>query len=107
MLTLGTVNQPFGPHVVAKVHGSTETVQRQALSAGYFFKYPLCNNSNVFWEAMSEFGIYIPDQDVSWEIEPDAFQELLHQHNRCDAKHCLPKETTPCTGWNKLGTCSV
>jgi hypothetical protein len=38
---------------------------------------------------MLEFGIYIPEQDASWELVPNAFQELLHRHNRCDAKQCL------------------
>jgi hypothetical protein len=38
---------------------------------------------------MLDYGIYIPEQDASWELEPNAFQELLHRHNRCDAKHCL------------------
>jgi hypothetical protein len=38
---------------------------------------------------MLDFGIYIPEQDASWELVPNAFQELLHRHNRCDAKQCL------------------
>ncbi|GFG39697.1 hypothetical protein Cfor_11102 [Coptotermes formosanus] len=66
-----------------------DCVQRLALSAGYFFKCPLCNNKTVFQKAMLDFGIYIPEQDASWELEPNAFQELLHRHNRCDAKHCV------------------
>ena len=65
-----------------------DCVQKLALSAGYFFKCPLCNNKKVFRDAMSHFGIYIPEQDASWELEPDAFRELLHRHNSCDAIHC-------------------
>jgi len=38
---------------------------------------------------MLDFGIYIPEQDASWELVPNAFQELLHRHNRCDAGQCL------------------
>lgn len=63
-------------------------VQQLATSAGYFFKCPLCNNKKQFREAMLEYGIFIPSQDASWELEPNAFQELLHRHNRCDAKTC-------------------
>ena len=66
-----------------------DCVQRLALSAGYFFKCPLCNNKIEFQKAMLDFGIYIPEQDASWELEPNAYQDLLHRHNRCDAKHCV------------------
>jgi len=66
-----------------------DCVQKLALSAGYFFKCPLCNNKKAFRETMSHFGIYIPEQDASWELEPDAFRELLHRHNSCDAKPCV------------------
>jgi hypothetical protein len=41
---------------------------------------------------MLDFGIYIPEQDAAWELEPNAFQDLLHRHNRCDAKHCVCPE---------------
>ncbi|KAF2350637.1 Extended PHD (ePHD) domain [Trinorchestia longiramus] len=37
-------------------------VQRLALSAGYFFKCPLCNDKNVFIKAMQNNGIYVPEQ---------------------------------------------
>ena len=66
-----------------------DCVQKLALSAGYFFKCPLCNNKKVFRDAMSHFGIYIPEQDASWELEPDAFRELLHRHNSCNAVPCV------------------
>ncbi|XP_012277126.1 uncharacterized protein LOC105697949 isoform X2 [Orussus abietinus] len=64
-------------------------VQQLALSAGYFFKCPLCNNKKEFQDAMKEYGIFIPSQDASWELVPNAFQELLYRHNRCDATTCL------------------
>ncbi|XP_046741470.1 uncharacterized protein LOC124408534 isoform X2 [Diprion similis] len=64
-------------------------VQRLALSAGYFFKCPLCNNKPEFQQAMLDHGIFIPNQDASWELVPNAFQELLHRHNQCDAPECL------------------
>ncbi|XP_048504755.1 uncharacterized protein LOC105690534 isoform X3 [Athalia rosae] len=66
-----------------------DCVQRLALSAGYFFKCPLCNNKQEFQQAMLDHGIFIPHQDASWELVPDAFQELLHRHNSCDAVECL------------------
>ncbi|KAJ9595463.1 hypothetical protein L9F63_013374, partial [Diploptera punctata] len=65
-----------------------DCVQKLAMSAGYFFKCPLCNNKPTFQKAMLDFGIYIPEQDASWELVPNAYQELLHRHNRCDAPKC-------------------
>ncbi|XP_043494560.1 protein PFF0380w-like isoform X1 [Polistes fuscatus] len=64
-------------------------VQQLASNAGYFFKCPLCNNKKEFQKAMLEQGIFIPSQDASWELEPNAFHELLYRHNRCDAATCL------------------
>ncbi|CAG5075010.1 Similar to G2e3: G2/M phase-specific E3 ubiquitin-protein ligase (Mus musculus) [Cotesia congregata] len=37
---------------------------------------------------MQECGIFVPSQDASWELVPNAFQELLYRHNRCDAQEC-------------------
>lgn len=28
-------------------------------------------------------------RDASWELEPNAYEELLYRHNRCDAQVCL------------------
>ncbi|XP_046388613.1 PHD finger protein 7-like isoform X2 [Ischnura elegans] len=63
-------------------------IQKFALSAAYFFKCPLCANQKKFRDAMLKNGIYIPDQDASWELEPNAFAELLERHNKCDAAVC-------------------
>ncbi|XP_071445263.1 PHD finger protein 7-like isoform X2 [Hetaerina americana] len=63
-------------------------IQKFALSAAYFFKCPLCANQKKFRDAMLKNGIYIPDQDASWELEPNAFSELLERHNICDAVVC-------------------
>ncbi|XP_014478792.1 PREDICTED: uncharacterized protein LOC106746574 isoform X2 [Dinoponera quadriceps] len=64
-------------------------VQQLALSAGYFFKCPLCNNKKDFQNAMLQHGIFIPSQDASWELVPNAFEELLYRHDQCDATLCL------------------
>ncbi|EFN81878.1 G2/M phase-specific E3 ubiquitin-protein ligase [Harpegnathos saltator] len=64
-------------------------VQQLALSAGYFFKCPLCNNKKDFQNAMLQHGIFIPSQDASWELVPNAFEELLYRHDQCDAIICL------------------
>ncbi|KAG5322009.1 G2E3 ligase, partial [Acromyrmex heyeri] len=63
--------------------------QQLALSAGYFFKCPLCNNKKDFQKSMLEYGIFVPSQDASWELEPNAFEELLYRHDQCDAPKCL------------------
>ncbi|XP_076312667.1 uncharacterized protein LOC143226081 isoform X2 [Tachypleus tridentatus] len=64
-------------------------VQRLALSAGYFFKCPLCNNKDLFNTEMLKYGIHIPKQDASWELEQNAFQDLLERYCHCDAIHCI------------------
>ncbi|XP_011342654.1 dentin sialophosphoprotein isoform X2 [Ooceraea biroi] len=64
-------------------------VQQLAMSAGYFFKCPLCNNKKEFQKVMQENGIFVPSQDASWELVPNAFEELLYRHDQCDAVLCL------------------
>ncbi|XP_050444037.1 PHD finger protein 7-like [Adelges cooleyi] len=64
-------------------------IQQLALSAGYFFKCPLCNNVKKFKASMLSLGIYIPRRDASWERVPNAYNELLERHSECDAEICL------------------
>ncbi|XP_001945076.2 PHD finger protein 7 isoform X2 [Acyrthosiphon pisum] len=64
-------------------------IQDLALSAGYFFKCPLCNNVDTFKSRMLTLGIYIPSRDASWETVPNAFAELLERHSSCNAQTCL------------------
>ena len=64
-------------------------MQQLALSAGYFFKCPICSNNTLFCCEMKRYGIYIPDQDASWELEPNAFQDLVQRHNQCDHPNCI------------------
>ncbi|XP_023318113.1 uncharacterized protein LOC106650467 isoform X2 [Trichogramma pretiosum] len=64
-------------------------LQKLAISAGYFFKCPLCNNRQPFRDIMKENGIYVPEQDASWELVPNAYQELYYRHDNCNAKTCL------------------
>ncbi|XP_043266566.1 uncharacterized protein [Venturia canescens] len=75
-------------------------VQQLAMSAGYFFKCPLCNNKAEFQKAMLDHGIFIPSQDASWELVPNAFHELLYRHNRCDAVKCVCPKGREYTGTN-------
>ena len=64
-------------------------VQAYAKSSGYFFKCPMCNDTNKFPDEMKKFGIFVPEHDAAWEAEPDAFGELLERHGNCDADDCL------------------
>ncbi|XP_076663275.1 uncharacterized protein LOC143366255 [Andrena cerasifolii] len=75
-------------------------VQQLAVSAGYFFKCPLCNDKKSFQTAMLEFGIFIPSQDASWELVPNAFQELLYRHDQCDSPICLCPKGRKYTSFN-------
>jgi len=70
-------------------------IQRLALSAGYFLKCPICSDNKLFIKEMKEMGIFVPQQDASWELEPNAFRELYQQHNQCDHPVCIcPKGRT-------------
>ncbi|XP_044128434.1 G2/M phase-specific E3 ubiquitin-protein ligase isoform X2 [Bufo gargarizans] len=67
-----------------------DCLQYQALSAGlFFFRCTVCNNREVFQKEMLRLGIHIPERDASWELEENAFQELLVRHQRCDVEKCL------------------
>ncbi|KAF7201219.1 G2/M phase-specific E3 ubiquitin-protein ligase [Nothobranchius furzeri] len=67
-----------------------DCVQRQAHSAGlFFFKCTLCNNKDQFQEEMLRMGIFIPERDASWELEANAYSELLEVYEHCDSLICL------------------
>ncbi|KAM4663992.1 G2/M phase-specific E3 ubiquitin-protein ligase [Discoglossus pictus] len=67
-----------------------DCLQYQALSAGlFFFRCTVCNNKEKFHREMLRMGIHIPERDASWELEENAFQELLVRHQRCDVAKCL------------------
>ncbi|XP_072748731.1 uncharacterized protein [Anoplolepis gracilipes] len=83
------VNTLWAPCCKKNAFFHRKCVQQLALSAGYFFKCPLCNNKQDFRNAMLEYGIFIPSQDASWELVPNAFEELLYRHDQCDAVKCL------------------
>ncbi|KAL7060413.1 hypothetical protein AAHC03_09534 [Spirometra sp. Aus1] len=45
-----------------------------AKSAGlHHVKCPLCFNRDTFIETLFTFGVWIPDRDAAWELEPGAF----------------------------------
>lgn len=60
-----------------------------AISAGYFFKCPLCQDEDIFRDIIPFRGVFIPDKDAEWETEPNAFQELLHRPDICSSIECL------------------
>lgn len=70
-----------------------DCLQVQAINAGvFFFRCTLCNNTDVFQKEMLRMGIHIPEKDASWELEENAYQELLQSHNRCDVRRCHCKK---------------
>ncbi|KAA0711219.1 G2/M phase-specific E3 ubiquitin-protein ligase [Triplophysa tibetana] len=77
-------------------HGSwfhRACVQQYAHSAAMFFcKCTLCNNKDQFQQEMIRMGIYIPERDASWELEENAFGELLQVYQQCDASKCLSQK---------------
>jgi len=65
-------------------------LQRHASSCGlHFFRCPGCNNTEEFQKHMLLMGIYIPDRDASWEVEGDAYSELLVRYSKCDREECV------------------
>ncbi|KAH8243871.1 hypothetical protein KR032_010833, partial [Drosophila birchii] len=64
-----------------------QCLQLYAISAGYFFKCPLCNNKDKFAQ-VSFFGIWIPNCDASWELEPNAFADQLQRAQHCTSLSC-------------------
>ncbi|XP_042243967.1 G2/M phase-specific E3 ubiquitin-protein ligase [Thunnus maccoyii] len=88
-----------------------DCVQRQAHSAGlFFFRCTLCNNKESFQEEMLRMGIYIPERDASWELEANAYSELLEVYTRCDALTCLcdnGRTHSAKTGWFEVIRCRL
>jgi len=71
-----------------------ECVQSLAISAGKeHFKCPNCNDKEVFLQEMRETGVYVPEQDASWEKE-GLFEDIDRDPPLiCHAKLCFcPKE---------------
>lgn len=64
-------------------------IQRMALSSGaHYLKCPLCNDKDVFYEAVLRQGFYIPDRDAAWELEQNAFNDMYERPVKCDADAC-------------------
>ncbi|XP_068195163.1 G2/M phase-specific E3 ubiquitin-protein ligase [Antennarius striatus] len=88
-----------------------DCVQRQAHSAGlFFFRCTLCNNKEDFQEEMLRMGIFIPERDASWEMEENAYSELLEVYSCCDALTCLCDEgrtRSAKTGWFQVIRCRL
>uniref|UniRef100_A0A8C8RUK1 G2/M-phase specific E3 ubiquitin protein ligase n=1 Tax=Pelusios castaneus TaxID=367368 RepID=A0A8C8RUK1_9SAUR len=67
-----------------------DCLQCQALSAGvFFFRCTVCNNKDKFQNEMLRMGIHIPEKDASWELEENAYQDLLERYQHCDVRKCL------------------
>ncbi|XP_070698354.1 G2/M phase-specific E3 ubiquitin-protein ligase-like [Pempheris klunzingeri] len=88
-----------------------DCVQRQAHSAGlFFFRCTLCNNKENFQEEMLRMGIFIPERDASWELEAEAYSELLVVYRRCDALTCLCNDGrthSAKSGWFEVIRCRL
>lgn len=48
----------------------------------------MCNSQDMFIKHLEEMGIFVPCRDASWELEDNAFEELLFVYNRCDVEEC-------------------
>ncbi|GAB0088091.1 hypothetical protein DMENIID0001_024710 [Sergentomyia squamirostris] len=80
---------------------------QSALSAGYFFRCPLCNDENTFRQFLVNRNVFIPDRDASWELAPQAFSELERKVS-CDAIQCrCPNGRTANEHYWKMKICKV
>lgn len=80
-------------------------VAQFAQSAGYFFKCPLCNNKDDFSQLIRQRGVYIPEKDASWELEPNAFDDQLERPSECDAEECrcrYGRDFDDCKRWDLI-----
>uniref|UniRef100_A0A8C9UIN8 G2/M-phase specific E3 ubiquitin protein ligase n=1 Tax=Spermophilus dauricus TaxID=99837 RepID=A0A8C9UIN8_SPEDA len=70
-----------------------DCLQVQAINAGvFFFRCTICSNTDIFQEEMLRMGIHIPEKDASWELEENAYQDLLQHYEHCDVRRCRCKE---------------
>ncbi|KAM9433646.1 G2/M phase-specific E3 ubiquitin-protein ligase isoform 1-T1 [Salvelinus alpinus] len=95
-------------------HGSwfhRDCVQNQAHSAAmFFFRCTLCNNKDMFQQEMLRMGIHIPERDAAWELEENAYGELLQVYQHCDANKCLSRSgrtTSSRTGLFQILRCML
>ncbi|KAH8852404.1 G2/M phase-specific E3 ubiquitin-protein ligase isoform 2 [Schistosoma japonicum] len=49
-----------------------------AVSAAlHYLKCPYCANRDIFIRSIIDVGIWVPDQDAAWELEPGAYADLV------------------------------
>ncbi|KAF6216021.1 hypothetical protein GE061_000358 [Apolygus lucorum] len=76
--------------------------QKMTLIRGYSFKCPLCNDDRKFLDQSKRLGIYIPEQEPSWEREEGAFEELLDRRISCElGTNCTCENGT---SYSRIGT---
>uniref|UniRef100_A0A336LBP0 CSON008274 protein n=1 Tax=Culicoides sonorensis TaxID=179676 RepID=A0A336LBP0_CULSO len=71
-----------------------ECIGKNADSAGYLFKCPLCQNESIFKEMVMSQSIFVPNRDASWEREHNAYAEQLERPSNCSATKCLSSKGT-------------
>lgn len=78
-----------------------------AKNSGYFCKCPLCNNDDKFRGFIVNRGIFIPDRDAAWELEPNAYSELLERPRTCQAANCSAHHRDLRNIRNKMKACTA
>ncbi|KAG7258063.1 hypothetical protein CRUP_014818, partial [Coryphaenoides rupestris] len=103
--------QPLLGYSVLKCPSCHSSWFHRGLHTGvHFFRCTLCNNKEHFQEEMLTMGIYIPERDASWELESNAFEDLLEVYERCDAPTCCcrhGREYSSKTGWFEVLRCRL
>ncbi|KAF5277438.1 hypothetical protein FQA39_LY06251 [Lamprigera yunnana] len=69
-----------------------DCLRQLALNAGYFTKCPGCNDKSQFIKTIKSWGVFVPERDASWELDGNAFSELLYVHDTCDNENCICPE---------------
>ena len=57
-----------------------------AWSAGYYFRCPCCYEGS-FRDEVKTKGVFVPDRDALWELEPGAYKDL--HKNKCTIFPCI------------------
>ncbi|CAH8473874.1 unnamed protein product [Heterobilharzia americana] len=79
-----------------------------AVSAAlHYLKCPYCANREIFIRSIIDSGIWVPDQDAAWELEPGAYADLVPtsecSSNYDQDSHSSSTSTTTthceCNGW--------
>ncbi|XP_026477512.1 PHD finger protein 7-like [Ctenocephalides felis] len=76
-------------------------LQFWAYSSASLVSCPMCKNTDDFCAELRNIGIYIPEQDASWEFN-NAFNYLYQKKKQCIADVCKHSKSRSFSRENRL-----